>query len=143
MIDEEKLARIKTGAVAGYEPDFSDLDETQLYALRDAIEAALPERLLSGLNLETELVEQYRTVKKLQTDVLVDDEVPANQRAQVATAVANTLQKLIDLQVDMNRDETLKVMEATLIDVIKTLPEKTKNEFFAEYERRAMKLGLM
>ncbi|MBK9580354.1 MAG: hypothetical protein IPO40_25090 [Fibrobacteres bacterium] len=40
------------------------------------------------------------------------------------------------LQEDLRLQQTLKLMETTLIDVIKTLPVEVKEEFFSEYETR-------
>jgi len=65
-----------------------------LLELRARIDEALPATALKDLDLEQELVIQYQTLKALQKRVLDDDEVPANQRAQVANSVGATLQNL-------------------------------------------------
>ena len=54
----------------------------------------------------------------------------------------STLGHLVKLQEDLRLQQTLKLMETTLIDVIKTLPVEVKEEFFSEYETRAKKAGL-
>lgn len=120
----------------------SVLPESELRRVKFFIDQRLPQDGVESMNLEIELVNQYNTVKDLQDETLADDDVPANQKAQVANSVASTLAQLIKLQEDLRREETLKIMEATLIECIKTLPEETKTAFFAEYERLARKAGL-
>lgn len=120
----------------------SVLPDSELRRVKFFIDQRLPQDGVESMNLEIELVNQYNTVKDLQDETLADDDVPANQKAQVANSVASTLAQLIKLQEDLRREETLKIMEATLIESIKTLPEATKTAFFAEYERLARKAGL-
>ncbi len=98
---------------------------------------------LAELNIERELVEQYAKTKELMDEVLFDDETPANQKAQVANSVVTTLGQILKLQEEIQRGETLKLMEQVLIEVLKTLPQTSQDEFFAEYERLAEKAGLM
>jgi len=148
MIDEDKLKRIKaltSGEGVDAQPDLgpslSDLSEKELRKLRADVDALLPRGGLDGLNLEQELVDQYHAVKGLQEEVLTDQDTPANQRAQCAGQVVSTLQKLIDLQVDMQRDERLKKIERTLLEAIAFLPEDAKTKFFADYESFAAKSG--
>ena len=47
------------------------------------------------------------------------------------------------MQKDLRLQEEVKLTETVLIEMIKTLPQDTKDEFFAEYEVRARKVGLM
>ena len=99
-------------------------------------------RQIKDVNLEAELVNQFDTLKRLQDDVLHDESIPLNQRAQLANTVVSALGQLIKLQIDLQRDEVMKIMEATLIESIKTLPEETKDAFFKDYAFRAEQAGL-
>ena len=88
MIDDAKLAQVQA-AMAGTAPekegfDLDTMSVEELRELRDEIDRRLPEDSLDSLNLEKELVGQYRKTKDLMDSVLHDDETPANQRAQVA-----------------------------------------------------------
>ena len=147
MIDQEKLQALRGEARIGEAVTLSNMSYEEMIALKDLLDAQEMEEnrmhSLGDINLEHELMSQYAKVKKLQTDVLIDDSVPANQRAQVANAVASTLQQLIKMQVDLDRESKLKLMEGCLIESIKTLPEETKVTFFEEYERRAKHAGLL
>lgn len=147
MIDQEKLQALRGEARIGEAVTLSNMSYEEMVALKDLLDAQEMEEnrmhSLGDINLEHELMSQYAKVKKLQTDVLIDDSVPANQRAQVANAVASTLQQLIKMQVDLDRESKLKLMEGCLIESIKTLPEETKVTFFEEYERRAKHAGLL
>ena len=141
MIDQEKLQALRGEARIGEAVTLSNMSYEEMIALKDLLDAQEMEEnrmhSLGDINLEHELMSQYAKVKKLQTDVLIDDSVPANQRAQVANAVASTL------QLDLDRESKLKLMEGCLIEAIKMLPEETKVAFFEEYERRAKHAGLL
>ena len=147
MIDDQKLAQVQA-AMAGTVPekegfDLDTMTHDELRELRDEIEKRLPEDSLDSLNLEKELVGQYRLVKQLQNDVITDDDVAPNQRSQVAGQVASTLAQLVKLQEDLRREQTLKLMEAVFVDMNKSMPEDFKDNFFSEYTQRAKKAGLM
>lgn len=144
MIDQEKLAGIKT-LLKGNEPvkdPLANLAPKDLRKLRSEIDKLLPGSKVADLNLEEELVEQYKVIKQLMDDVTDDIDVAPNQKAQVANSVVQTLAHLVKLQEDLRRNETFKVMEGVLIEAIKTLPAKVKDQFFTEYSRIAKKAGL-
>ncbi len=145
MIDPEKLAQLKT-AIAGKEKlktPLADLPEKELRQLRDEINRMLPEDAVGTLNLEGELVSQYRKIKDLMDEVLADQDCPANQKAQCANSVVSTLGSLVKLQEDLKREQTLKIMEEVLVDSLKALPEETRTAFYLDYERLAAQVGLM
>lgn len=143
MIDQEKLAALKTGLVGGGLRDpLETMSHAELRRIRAEIDVLLPEAGVAGLVLEHELVEQYHKTKDLMDETLMDGDCPANQKAQVANSVVSTLGQLVKLQEDLKREETLKLMESVLVDVLKTLPESSRVEFFTEYERLAKKAGL-
>lgn len=147
MIDDQKLAQVQA-AMAGTAPekegfDLDTMSVEELRELRDEIDRRLPEDSLDSLNLEKELVGQYRLVQRLQADVITNDDFAPNQRSQVAGQVASTLQQLVKLQEDLKREQTLKLMESVLVDMIKSMPDDFKTNFFAEYKQRASKAGLL
>ena len=147
MIDDQKLAQVQA-AMAGTAPekegfDLDAMSVEELRELRDEIDRRLPEDSLDSLNLEKELVGQYRLVQRLQADVITNDDFAPNQRSQVAGQVASTLQQLVKLQEDLKREQTLKLMESVLVDMIKSMPDDFKTNFFAEYKQRASKAGLL
>ena len=146
MIDVEKQAAV-TFAVngGGLRADpLTTMSKAELRKLRNEIDKLLPPlQTVGDLNLEVELVEQYQKTKDLMDSVTLDEGVPVNQRAQVCNAVVTALQQLVKLQEDLKKQETLKIMEACLIDAVKVLPQVAKDAFFIEYERLAAKAGLM
>ena len=106
MIDEQKLAQVQA-AMAGTAPekegfDLDAMSVDELRELRDEIDRRLPEDKLSQMDLTQELLSQYRLVQRLQSDVLGDEEVPANQRAQVAGQVVDAKEVLFEI-VDTSR----------------------------------------
>lgn len=140
MIDEEKLKRIRTTGVTAPEPpsrlgiNLDDMTVEDLIRLHASIEAKLPPAELGSMNLERELVMQYRRILALQEDVLTDDEVPANQRAQVSNAVAATLQQLVKMQSEFHTAERFKAIESRLIKALEKVPAEYLEDFFAWYE---------
>ncbi len=160
MIDEEKLAALKslqaktTMSRPAYTPEaaptpktlreqLESMTEADLRKLHDILHEVMPDKTVKELNLEDELLQQYAKTKRLMDDALGDEDVPPNQKAQVANSVVGTLGQLVKLQEDLKLQEALKLMESILIDVIKTLPKDKKDEFFADYEAQARKAGLV
>lgn len=107
----------------------------QLIAWRDEITRHLPPTNLKDMNLEEELLLQFHAVRDLQGTVLEDEEIPLNQRAQLANNVASTLSKLIEMQEKVYTQERFKLMEGILIRCLNRLPEESAAQFLDEYER--------
>lgn len=138
MYDEKKLAMMKKSLGGGHHIDedtLEDLSHDDLRALRDQINAMLPEESLSGMDMTTELMNQYRRVLKLQRDCMEDLEVPPNQKAQVAAQVKSTLGDLVRMQTEFYTSERFRSIENLLIKYMKTLPIEMAKTFLAEYER--------
>ena len=53
----------------------------------------------------------------------------SKSKAQVANTLVATLGQLVKLQDDLRLQQTLNLMESTLIDVIKSQPDPFKEEF--------------
>ena len=139
MIDDQKLAQVQA-AMAGTAPekegfDLDTMSVEELRELRDEIDRRLPEEKLSQMDLTQELLSQYRLVQRLQSDVLGDDDIPANQRAQVAGQVASTLQQLVKMQTEFQNAERFRAIENLLIKSIKLMPRDAAEAFIAEYEK--------
>lgn len=99
----------------------------------DEIQLHLPPLKLSEMNLEKELLLQFHTVRALQTAVMDDNEIPVNQRAQVANTVASSMKQLADLQEMVYRTERHKNIESLLIKHLSKLPEEAAQVFLNEY----------
>ena len=140
-IQAEKAAAMSTPVMAA-SVNLDAMPELEMRKLAARLASKLPEKSIKSLNLEEELMTQYQRVLDLQSEVIHDSEIPANQRAQVAGQVASTLQQLIKLQEDLDLQTTLRNMEAALIESLKTLPEEAQKTYFAEYEMLARSKGL-
>ena len=137
MIDPEKMAAIETamrGDVMSL-PSLPSLSEAELRRLRDEIDGRLPVDTLASMDMPSELVAQFRTVKNLQSDVLANQEVPPNQQAQVCNAVASTLQQLVKMQTDFYTAERFRTIENLMIAYMKKLPLADAEAFLNEYEK--------
>ena len=135
MIDNEKLQTLKTEAKGGATHSLANMTKDELLELKELLDKQMPTMSLSNLNLEHELLLQYDRVKTLQQEVMHDDSVPANQRAQVANSVATTLQHLIKMQTEYSTAERFKAIEALMIKAMKSLPVDVATKFLEEYER--------
>lgn len=110
------------------------LSEAELLACHDEILKRLPPTKLSEMNLEHELLIQFYTLRGLQSEVMDDDTVPVNQRAQVGNAVGSILNRMTELQNKLYESETFKMLEGAMIRQMKKLPEELAEKFLAEYE---------
>lgn len=129
----EKLASSRSLRVDTQIAQLEHMDPEDLLALRAAIDQKLPVRSLKDIDLANELVIQLQVVKKLQSDVMSDDEIPANQRAQCAGAVGSVLVALAKLQNETFDSERLKVVEGILIETMRTLPTEQQETFLTSY----------
>jgi hypothetical protein len=148
MIDESKMAKISAPAqdARDLKASLRAMPVKDLRNLLTIVEELLPDtsvQKVKDLDLEDELMQQYTKTKDLMDECIKDPEIAPNQKAQVANSVVSTLGHLVKLQEDLRLQQTIKLMETVLIDVIKTLPKETKDSFFAEYEEQAKKAGLM
>lgn len=145
MIDESKMAKmiVPQEDTRDLKSALKEMPVKELRKVLALIESLLPSQKVKNLDLEDELMQQYDKTKDLMDECIGDPDIAPNQKAQVANSVVSTLGHLVKLQEDLRLQQTLKLMESTLIDMIKTLPKEIKDEFFLEYEERAKKAGLM
>lgn len=122
--------------------ELEGLDVEDLIRLRQEVDKRLPLQSLRDLNMEKELLLQLLTAQQLQRDVLADQDVPANQRAQTVNAVAAALSTIAKLQVEVHTSERLKKIEQVLIDTLQTLPLEAQERFLEGYETTLEDAGL-
>ena len=138
MIDSERLAEVRTAIRGGDSPKdpLAEMSQAELRRLRAEIDRLLPDKLTLGeMDMPSELMSQFQVVKELQDSVINDSEVPANQRAQCAGAVASTLQQLVKMQSDFYTAERFRCIENLMIQYMKKLPLDEANRFLDEYEK--------
>lgn len=88
---------------------------------------------LSELDLDQELLSQYKTARALLDAVKTDKETPLNQKAQVLNTITSLISHIIKMQESLHNVEKLKVIENTLIETLKEFP-KIKEKFLKAYE---------
>ena len=113
---------------------WSALPVSLLVKYRDEILQNLPPTELDKFNMEQELLLQYHCVRELQNEVISDDTIPPNQRAQVANSVASVLNKIAELQTEVYTSERFKNIENLLVRTLSKLPEDLAAEFLDQYE---------
>lgn len=137
MVNEEKMQQFLQGTRTSKQAavdTIRQLTEEERFNLFEALVEMGQTRKLSDINLESELLGQYEKVCKLQKDVIDDEDTPVNQRAQVANAVASTLQQLLKMQTEFYTSERFKALEALMIKALKKLPPEAAEAFVTEYE---------
>ena len=74
-------------------------------------------------------------LQQLQNSVIDDDDTPANQKAQTASALSAALMNLVKVQSEVQSTERRKLQEAVLISALNALPEETARQFLESYRR--------
>lgn len=147
MFDDSKAKKIGPDSATGEDEgndsptrtkrsiNWSIYTVSELVRFRDEITKKLPPLALSDLNLEEQVLLQFHVMRELQGDVMSEEGVPANQRAQVANGVGAVLKTLADKQTDLYTSERFKDIENLLIRTLSKLPEDLAAGFLADYEK--------
>lgn len=123
--------------------EIEDLDLSGLLELRERIDQRLPAKNLVDMDLEEELVIQLQSVKALQQRVSDNANVPANQKAQIASTCATILAQLTKLQANTYDSERFKQIEQLLITHLNDRGDAFATVFIDEYEAALRKRGLL
>lgn len=90
---------------------------------------------LKDMSLETELVLQYNKANRLLWAAEYDQEIPLGQKASALNAIRSVLADIIRMQTELYNAERLKLLEATLLEVLKEYPA-VQAEFLSRYKER-------
>lgn len=120
--------------------NLASMGEAALLDLRAQIDACLPVKSLKDLDLERELVLQYQTVKALQNDVINDDEIDVNKRAQVVNSCAAALDSLVKMQERYVNSQRMMKIESILIDTLNEWPHDHVDRFLQQYSANLEKV---
>lgn len=116
------------------------LEELTLHPAKvAALEVMLPKvrtsRDLKGLNLDTELHNNYCEARGYLDMVLADESIPPNQVAQVFNTLTSIMKEIVRAQTEVQNAEKVKNLEQAMIFALKkTCSEETQNAFFEEFE---------
>jgi len=116
-------------------PDLKKFNVSELIELLRRVKRMLPSTKLKDLDLEEELVLHFLNLKELMTDILYDEDVPANQKAQIANSCASLLQQMTKSQAMIYSAERVKRMEGALLKALHGLPQDILESFIDRYER--------
>lgn len=89
---------------------------------------------LKNLDLDAELYNAYAKAKNYLADVQSDDQVPANQLAQLMNTISAILKEIVKMQTDLYNAERVKKLEAAMIQAIKLAPPESQQAFLEQYE---------
>lgn len=117
------------------EIDVAACSVPELLAFRQQVTAALPARELKDINLSQELVLQILALQSMQAEVINDESIPANQKAQVANSLSAALTTLVKVQDEVFSSERFKRIERAFIETIESLPDEHKRRAFDLYSK--------
>lgn len=87
------------------------------------------------INLRNELAEQYSKAKSLFANIEYDDEVPANQKAQVLNSLVSILAQITKSEAEVHSLNEVKKLEDALITALKQMPEDFQAIFYDAYTK--------
>lgn len=94
-----------------------------------------PQKKFEEIRVDEEIAEVYASAKTLLDVIIEDDDVPANQRAQVLNSVSNMIQQMVKSRVDLYNAERIRRMEQVLLQVMRTQPLEVRQAFFDSYSK--------
>lgn len=105
----------------------------EIEKLRQALPG--PQQAGESLDLQAELVAQFKAAKALFEKAQTNTDIPLNQLAQVINSAAALLKQLSSTQSELFTAERFRCAEAALIDSLKAFPE-LQEKFLADYTAR-------
>ena len=88
---------------------------------------------LSELDLDKELLQQYKNAMQLADEAEFDVSIPLSQKAQLLNSIKGIISEITRIQTELYSAERLKLFESTIINVLKGFPEINK-AFLDAYE---------
>ena len=143
MFDEsahQPLGRGNNAIAVGFRLD--SMAPEQLIEVYEEVRKRLPPIQIAKMNVEEELLLQFHTVRKLQTEIIGEDGVAPNQKAQVANTVGNCLERIAKMQDEIYDSERFKRVESLLIRMLRKVPKEVAEEFLKDYEAAGLSLEL-
>ena len=143
MFDEsahQPLGRGNNAIAVGFRLD--SMAPEQLIEVYEEVRKRLPPIQIAKMNVEEELLLQFHTVRKLQTEIIGEDGVAPNQKAQVANTVGNCLERIAKMQDEIYDSERFKRIESLLIRMLRKVPKEVAEEFLKDYEAAGLSLEL-
>lgn len=131
---ESEIDFTKKGSKKGLWPEIDNLGVQDLLALKSQIDNKLPAVELSDLNLEKELVAHFLVVKETMSDAMENDEIPANQKAQLMNSCATLLTQMAKVQTELYNAERIKKIEQAVIETLKKTDGDVIATFLGIYE---------
>lgn len=143
MFDEsahQPLGRGSNGIAAGFRLD--EMAPEQLIEVYEEVRKRLPPIQIAKMNVEEELLLQFHTIRKLQSEIIGEDGVAPNQKSQVANTVGNCLERIAKMQDEIYDSERFKRIESLLIRMLRKVPKEVAEEFLNDYEAAGLSLEL-
>jgi tryptophan synthase beta subunit len=116
-----------------------NIDENILKPIKKENPPTPKAKTLDDLDLDKELLQQFTTAKEVLEDIRHEQDVPANQKAQVINTITNILQGILKMQQDLHNVERMKLVENTLIEVLQR-HQTLREAFLEDYEKALKKL---
>jgi hypothetical protein len=88
---------------------------------------------LNDLDLDKELLDQYKAAKSVFEDIQYSEAIAPNQKAQVINTITSILQNIVKVQQELHNVERMKLIENVLIATLQN-HETLKEAFLRDYE---------
>jgi hypothetical protein len=88
---------------------------------------------LNELDLDKELLDQYKAAKSVFEDIQYAQDIAPNQKAQVINTITSILQNIVKVQQELHNVERMKLIENVLITTLQN-HETLKEAFLRDYE---------
>jgi hypothetical protein len=88
---------------------------------------------LNDLDLDKELLDQYKAAKSVFEDIQYAEDIAPNQKAQVINTITSILQNIVKVQQELHNVERMKLIENVLITTLQN-HETLKEAFLRDYE---------
>ena len=88
---------------------------------------------LNDLDLDKELLDQYKAAKSVFEDIQYAQDIAPNQKAQVINTITSILQNIVKVQQELHNVERMKLIENVLITTLQN-HETLKEAFLRDYE---------
>ena len=90
---------------------------------------------LAELDLDHELLTQYKAAQTLLTEAAYDKVTPLNQKAQILNSITAIITQIIKLQLEVHSIQEVKEIESALIETLKAFPD-VKQKFLDTYKKK-------
>lgn len=120
--------------------DLSNYSIDELTTLKSRVDALLPSEN-TRLDLNQELIRQFRTLSNLLNNAITGDEAQLNHIASLQSACTTLMRQIAETQSKLYTASTIQAMEQALKEALEDLPTTSKEHFLNLYEEKLSRIA--